>query len=263
MRAFGLDETPIIMAGGVWWLEEWEDWIDNPDLGPDRLPVRHPPAADPGEPDRRGLEAEAADASRKGDVFLNRFSPTGFYSIGREQRLHPGAARAQRAPGRLHDRAGGRAHGRVRRRPAQARSSISRRTTSSACRRWEAEGYHRGAAHAGHHAGLRHAARRPREITADQVACMGCLSQCRFSNWSQHEPGLQQRQEGRPAQLLHPEDAAGRSAMTADEPQQVEHNLMFSGHNAFRFALRPVLLERLHPDRAAARGTHIDGPLTG
>ena len=23
---------------------------------------------------------------------------------------------------------------------------------------------------------------------ADQVACMGCLSQCRFSNWSQHEP---------------------------------------------------------------------------
>ncbi len=26
------------------------------------------------------------------------------------------------------------------------------------------------------------------EILADQVACMGCLSQCRFSNWSQHEP---------------------------------------------------------------------------
>ena len=34
MRSFGLGDTPIIMAGGVWWLEEWEDWIDNPDLGP-------------------------------------------------------------------------------------------------------------------------------------------------------------------------------------------------------------------------------------
>ena len=34
MREFGLGETPIIMAGGVWWLEEWEDWIDNPELGP-------------------------------------------------------------------------------------------------------------------------------------------------------------------------------------------------------------------------------------
>jgi NAD(P)H-dependent flavin oxidoreductase YrpB (nitropropane dioxygenase family) len=34
MREFGLGEVPIIMAGGVWWLEEWEDWIDNPELGP-------------------------------------------------------------------------------------------------------------------------------------------------------------------------------------------------------------------------------------
>ncbi len=34
MREFGLGETPIIMAGGVWALEEWEDWIDNPELGP-------------------------------------------------------------------------------------------------------------------------------------------------------------------------------------------------------------------------------------
>src|ERR1700689_148687 len=34
MRDVGLGETPIIMAGGVWALEEWEDWIDNPELGP-------------------------------------------------------------------------------------------------------------------------------------------------------------------------------------------------------------------------------------
>ena len=29
MRDFGLDETAIIMAGGVWFLREWNDWIDN------------------------------------------------------------------------------------------------------------------------------------------------------------------------------------------------------------------------------------------
>src|ERR1700744_2168620 len=34
MREFGLDQTPIFMAGGVWRLDEWEDWIDNPELGP-------------------------------------------------------------------------------------------------------------------------------------------------------------------------------------------------------------------------------------
>jgi hypothetical protein len=49
MREFGLGEVPIIMAGGVWWLEEWEDWIDNP-TRPRRLPVRHPPAADAESP---------------------------------------------------------------------------------------------------------------------------------------------------------------------------------------------------------------------
>ena len=31
---FGLETTPIVMAGGVWYLREWEEWIDNPDLGP-------------------------------------------------------------------------------------------------------------------------------------------------------------------------------------------------------------------------------------
>ena len=26
--------TGFVMAGGVWWLEEWEHWLDNPELGP-------------------------------------------------------------------------------------------------------------------------------------------------------------------------------------------------------------------------------------
>ncbi len=30
----GFAMTPIFMAGGVWWLREWEDWLDNPELGP-------------------------------------------------------------------------------------------------------------------------------------------------------------------------------------------------------------------------------------
>ena len=34
MRSVGLDNVPIVMAGGVWHLSEWSDWIDNPELGP-------------------------------------------------------------------------------------------------------------------------------------------------------------------------------------------------------------------------------------
>ena len=34
MNSYGLQETPIIMAGGVWFLRDWEDWIDDPELAP-------------------------------------------------------------------------------------------------------------------------------------------------------------------------------------------------------------------------------------
>ena len=34
MNAAGLNDVPIIMAGGVWRLDEWADWIDDPDIAP-------------------------------------------------------------------------------------------------------------------------------------------------------------------------------------------------------------------------------------
>ena len=34
MRDMTVPEVPIFMAGGVWWLKEFEDWIGNPELGP-------------------------------------------------------------------------------------------------------------------------------------------------------------------------------------------------------------------------------------
>ena len=33
MNQFDLNDIPIIMAGGVWNLNEWSNWINNPDLG--------------------------------------------------------------------------------------------------------------------------------------------------------------------------------------------------------------------------------------
>ncbi len=56
------DDTPIIMAGGVWWLEEWEDWIDNPELGPIAFQFGTRPLLTQESPIGDSLEAEAADA---------------------------------------------------------------------------------------------------------------------------------------------------------------------------------------------------------
>ena len=37
MNEFGLQDIPIIMAGGVWFLTDWKDWIDNKEV---RLRIR-------------------------------------------------------------------------------------------------------------------------------------------------------------------------------------------------------------------------------
>ena len=110
------------MAGGVWWLEEWEDWIDNPELGPIAFQFGTRPLLTQESPIGEAWKQRLLTL-KEGDVFLNRFSPTGFYSQRGEQRLHPGTARAQRTPGGLHHRAGRRARRGIRRRAAQARRS--------------------------------------------------------------------------------------------------------------------------------------------
>ncbi len=79
MREFGLGETPIIMAGGVWCLEEWEDWISNPELGPIAFQFGTRPLLTKESPISARWKQRLL-ALKAGDVFLNKFSPTGFYS---------------------------------------------------------------------------------------------------------------------------------------------------------------------------------------
>ena len=64
------------MAGGVWNLEAFEHWLDNPEIGPivfnlARAQLLH-----------RNIQFLCLETQinefEKGDVYLNRFSPTGF-----------------------------------------------------------------------------------------------------------------------------------------------------------------------------------------
>ncbi|HZF46512.1 MAG TPA: nitronate monooxygenase, partial [Sphingomonadaceae bacterium] len=80
MRAEGIsDDVPIIMAGGVWFLREWNDWIDNPELGQIAFQYGTRPLLTHESP----IPQQWKDALRTiepGDVLLHKFSPTGFYS---------------------------------------------------------------------------------------------------------------------------------------------------------------------------------------
>ena len=80
MRAEGVsDSVPIVMAGGVWFLREWENWIDNPELGSIAFQFGTRPLLTHESPIPQGWKDALRDLE-PGDVLLHRFSPTGFYS---------------------------------------------------------------------------------------------------------------------------------------------------------------------------------------
>jgi NAD(P)H-dependent flavin oxidoreductase YrpB (nitropropane dioxygenase family) len=235
MREFGLGETPIVMAGGVWWLEEWEDWIDNPDLGPMAFQFGTRPLLTQESPIGDAWKQRLLTL-REGDVFLNHFSPTGFYSSAvRNSFLEELRQRNERQVAYATEPVG--AHVAEygvgpRKRPVFLTESDLERV-----RAWEA-------------AGFTEAMRTPdstlifvtpekaREIVHDQISCMGCLSQCRFSNWSQHGPDYSTGRKADPRSFCI-QKTLQNIAHNRNSPEVIENNLMFSGHNGYRFATDP------------------------
>ncbi|GAN55604.1 NAD(P)H-dependent flavin oxidoreductase [Tanticharoenia sakaeratensis] len=237
MRAFGLDEVPIIMAGGVWWLEEWEDWIGNPDLGPIAFQFGTRPLLT--------KESPIPDAWKRrlftlheGDVYLNRFSPTGFYSSAvNNSFLRDLRARSDRQVAYTMEPVG--EHAATYGFGARKREVFVTQPDLEHILGWEREGF-------------TEAMRTPdstlvfvtpeeaKQIVADQIACMGCLSECRFSNWSQRGPDYSNGNKADPRSfciqktlqnIAHADEANGDAV--------VDHNLMFGGTNAWRFGTDP------------------------
>ena len=64
---------------------------------------------------------------------------------------------------------------------------------------------------------------------------MGCLSQCRFSNWSQHGPDHSTGKKADPRSFCI-QKTLQDIAHEGEDPAAVDRNLMFGGHNAYRFA---------------------------
>lgn len=230
LREFGLDDTPIFMAGGIWYLREWEDWIDNRDLGPIAFQFGTRPLLTKESPVSDAWK-QALLMLRPGDVTLNRFSPTGFYSSAvnnaflREliERNERQVAYSREPVGEHTQAFAVGARGRiVYVTPADARRAAA----------WCA-------------AGFTEALRTPdstlvfvspeksAEIRIDQQGCMGCLSACRFSNWAESESGT----TGKPADPRS--YCIQKTLQSIAHDGDVERNLMFAGHNAFRFAADP------------------------
>jgi hypothetical protein len=71
------------------------------------------------------------------------------------------------------------------------------------------------------------------QIRQHQIECMGCLSQCRFSNWATNEKNSTGRKADPRSFCIQ------KTLQDIAHGGDLEHNLMFSGHNCFNFARDP------------------------
>jgi nitronate monooxygenase len=226
----GLVQTPVVMAGGVWWLSEWEHWLDNKEIGPVAfqfgtrpLMTQESPISDAWK--RRLLKL------KKGDVFLNRFSPTGFYSSAvnnpfieeLRQRSERQVAYSQHSVGE-HTEAF----------PVGARGRLVYLTAADKVRaeQWVAEGYDE-AMRTPESTLIFVTADKENEILTDQINCMGCLSACMFSNWSQNEQGTTGKKADPRSFCIQ------KTLQEISHSDRIDDQLMFAGHNAYRFASDP------------------------
>ena len=238
MRTYGLDGVPIFMAGGIWCLREWSDWIDNPELGPIAFQFGTRPLVTQESPVSSEWKRRLLSL-REGDIFLNRFSPTGFYSSAvRNKFIRELMERNERQVAYTREPVG--EHTQVLRIGARGRTVYVTPADLQRADSWM-------------QAGFVEALRTPdstmifvtpeksAEIRVDQQSCMGCLSACRFSNWAENE-------EGTTGKLADPRSyCIQKTLQEIAHNGNVDNNLMFAGHNAYRFASDPFYRDGFVP----------------
>ena len=236
MREFGLGETPIIMAGGVWCLEEWEDWIGNPELGPIAFQFGTRPLLTKESPIGARWKKRLLTL-KPGDVFLNKFSPTGFYSSAvdnkfieelKDRNERQVAYTLEPVGEHLVEYGVG-----ARKRPVFLTAPDYARVKD-----WEDAGF-TDALRTPDSTLIIVAPEKAEEIHEDQVNCMGCLSQCRFSNWSQEAPSYDNGKKADPRSFCIQKTLQDIAHAHPDDEAALDNNLMFAGHNAYRFGSDP------------------------
>lgn len=239
MRNEGVSEdTAIVMAGGVWFLREWENWIDNPELGQIAFQFGTRPLLTQESPIPQGWK-DMLRTVEPGDVLLHKFSPTGFYSsavknpflmdlIHRSERQIP------------YSKVSAGEHTEQLNVGVRGKNFWVASKDLERAKVWFGEGY-------------TEALKTPDDtivyvtpdsrdiIRKDQKDCMGCLSHCAFSAWKDHDDYTTGR-------LADP-----RSFCIQKTLQDIAHggdtdeNLAFAGHAAYRFKQDPFYSNNYTP----------------
>jgi nitronate monooxygenase len=235
MNEVGLEETPIIVAGGVWHLKDFEHFLNNKEIGKVAFQFGTRPIYTQEYPVSKEWK-DRLFTLKEGDVFLNKFSPTGFYSSavnnGFIQNLRGRSERqvdfSEEKTDDFCDE-----HGIS----ARKRIHFFKKGDVSKIQEWESKGYTEGLKTPDNTIVFVTPQERD-EIVKDQQDCMGCLSACAFSNWATEEYSINEHMTtGRKAdpRSFCIQKTLQNSISTPD----IENNLMFCGSQGFNFAQDP------------------------
>ena len=230
MNEVGLQDTPIIMAGGAWYLKDWADWLQNPEIGKIAFQFGTRPLLTQ-ESEIPVSWKNKLLTLKSGDVYLNRFSPTGFYSSAVRNNFI--VELTQRNERQITYRAKPEAEF-TEDFPVGARG---RPVYLKAEDKPKAQGYY--------DAGFTEALKtddstlifvtpeKSAEILKDQIDCMGCLSHCKFSNWKDKDDFTTGKKADPRSYCIQ------KTLQAIAHEGDAENQLMFAGHNGYKFASDP------------------------
>lgn len=238
MRQVGLGTVPIIMAGGVWWLSEWQDWIDNPELGPIAFQFGTRPLLTQESPISQAWKQKLLTL-KEGDIKLHQFSPTGFYSSAvRNPFLKELEFRSARQVAYSAHPIG--EHTESFAVGARGREVFLTYQDRQKVESWVAAGYTQ-ALRTPDTTLIFVTPEKSNEILKDQIDCMGCLSACQFSNWAQNEHGTTGKKADPRSFCIQ------KTLQEISHSDDVDNQLMFAGHQAYRFGTDPFYVNGFVP----------------
>jgi nitronate monooxygenase len=227
MNEVNLSHVPIIMAGGVWHLKDWEDCIDNPEIGPIAFQFGTRPLLTQESPIVKKWGKKLLSL-KEGDVMLNKFSPTGFYSSAVKNTFIQNLAKRSERQIRYSDKVTEDLKYRFVYNKNLDRALFIANNDIEKAERWIEEGFSE-IMRTPDETIIFVTQEEKKQILKDQIECMGCLSHCRFSNWKDHD-GYTTGQKPDPRSYCIQKTL--QSALTDND---IDNELMFSGHNAFKF----------------------------
>ncbi len=225
----GLPNLPIIIAGGVWSLSDWQDYIDNPELGQVAFQFGTRPMIT--------KESPISDAwkmlmmhTQKGDVILQKFSPTGFFSSAIKNKFLSNLIRRKKAEIPYSE---------------TASEEMSFLLPISPIKAVYIRPEDKKQVEEQRRLGYSMIKETPddtlvfltpdewTDIQRQRAECVGCLSQCQFSGWSRANGSTGKIPDPRTYCIHH-------TLMDIGHGGDIQNNLAFAGHNVYRFSSDPL-----------------------